>query len=171
MRAGDSEEDLQRKVQIASILGTWQATLTRWKEARGGLRASWRENTQAERLLGVSLTGIVDNELTSGQRGHERLGAALQRLRGAAVAANAAEAARVGITPAAAVTCVKPSGTVSQLVDAASGIHARHARHYIRRVRGANSDPLTRFMASAGVPHEPCVYNRSSTVRRSACPC
>ena len=92
------------------------------------------------------------------------LEATLQRLRGAATAANAAEASQLDIAPAAAVTCVKPSGTVSQLVDAASGIHPRHSRHYVRRVRGSNADPLTRFLADAGVPNEPCAYNRGSTV-------
>ena len=165
MRAEDTADDLERKARLAAELGTWQATLTRWSERPSGLRPGWRHNTEDERLLGVSLTGILDNALTSGQHGESRLVTVLQRCRAAAVAANAEAAARIGIGRAAAVTCVKPSGTVSQLVDAASGIHARHSRHYVRRVRGSNTDPLTQFLATAGVPHEPCVYNRGSLVR------
>jgi ribonucleoside-triphosphate reductase (thioredoxin) len=109
--------------------------------------------------------GIMDNELTSGQRGREELIGALERLRNAAVSENVAQAAAVGITPAAAVTCVKPSGTVSQLVDAASGIHPRHSRYYVRRVRGNAADPLSRFLADSGVPNEPCAYSPGSQVR------
>jgi ribonucleoside-triphosphate reductase (thioredoxin) len=107
----------------------------------------------------------MDNELTSGQRGREELVRGLQSLRAAAVRENEAAAAALGIASAAAVTCVKPSGTVSQLVDAASGIHPRHSRFYIRRVRGTDADPLTRFLALSGVPHEPCAYTPGSTVR------
>jgi ribonucleoside-triphosphate reductase (thioredoxin) len=168
VRDGDTAADLEAKVRLAAVLGTWQATLTKWKESEGGLRPAWRENTEQERLLGVSLTGIMDNALTSGQRGMDELAGTLQRLRAAAADMNAAAASDIGIGRAAAVTCVKPSGTVSQLVDAASGIHSRHARHYVRRVRGSNGDPLTCFLAEAGVPHEPCVYNRGSTVRSCA---
>lgn len=107
----------------------------------------------------------MDNAITSGQHGEAALAECLQGLRESAIAANAREAAAVGIAPSAAVTCVKPSGTVSQLVDSASGIHARHSRWYVRRVRGSNTDPLTQFMAAQGVPHEPCAYNKGSTVR------
>lgn len=111
----------------------------------------------------------MDNSITSGQQGPEALAACLKGLRAAAVDENAREAAAIGIAASAAVTCVKPSGTVSQLVDSASGIHARHSRWYVRRVRGSNTDPLTKFMAQQGVPHEPCAYNKGSTVR-STCP-
>jgi ribonucleoside-triphosphate reductase (thioredoxin) len=170
VRAGDSVDDLERKVRMAAVLGTWQATLTKWKESvggvTGGLRPVWRENTEAERLLGLSLTGILDNELMAGRRGDTALCGALRRLRAAAVDANAGTASALRIAPAAAITCVKPSGTVSQLVDAASGIHPRHAHYYLRRVRGSNVDPLTKFLAASGVPHEPCMYSRGSTVRR-----
>lgn len=165
VRASDSVADLERKVHLASILGTWQATLTRWKETEGGLRPAWRHNTEAERLLGVSLTGIMDNAHTNGQRGNDALCSSLRRLRAMAIDTNRTTATALGIGSATAVTCVKPSGTVSQLVDAASGIHARHSHFYIRRVRGSSRDPLTHFMAVAGVPQEPCVYNRESTVR------
>ena len=115
--------------------------------------------------MGSPHVGIMDNELTSGQRGREELIAALQRLRGAAVEENATQAAAVGIERSAAITCVKPSGTVSQLVDAASGIHPRHARHYIRRVRGNDGDPLSTFLTNSGIPSEPCVYTPGSQVR------
>eukprot|EP00892_Ulva_mutabilis_P001880 jgi/Ulvmu1/11693/UM008_0103.1 len=164
VRAGDSLEDLRRKVRAAATIGTWQSTMLHWLEGGEGLRPHWRRNTVEERLLGVSMTGIMDNELTSGQRGRDALGAALRSLRDSAVAENALEATALGISPSAAVTCVKPSGTVSQLVDSASGIHARHARWYIRRVRGSNTDPLSQFMAAEGVPNEPCAYNKGSTV-------
>lgn len=115
----------------------------------------------------VSGTGIMDNELTSGQRGRETLIAALQSLRSAAAAENATQAGALGIATSAAVTCVKPSGTVSQLVDAASGIHPRHSKHYIRRVRGNNGDPLSQFLSDSGVPSEPCAYSPGSQVRCS----
>jgi ribonucleoside-triphosphate reductase (thioredoxin) len=166
VRDGDTAADIEAKVRLAAVLGTWQATLPKWKESEGGLRTAWRENTEQERLLGVSLTGM-DNAPTSGQRGMDELAGTLQRLRSAA-ATNVAAASDISIGRAAAVTCVKPSGTVSQLVDAASGIHPRHARHCVRRVRGSKGDPLTCFLAEAGVPHEPCVYNRGSMVRSCA---
>jgi ribonucleoside-diphosphate reductase alpha chain len=121
----------------------------------------WNKNTEEERLLGVSLTGIMDNALmTTSNKGLEKT---LEHLRGIAVSTNAEWADRLGIPVAAAITCVKPSGTVSQLVDSASGIHARHSPYYIRTVRGDNKDPLTEFMKDQGVPSEPCVMKGDTT--------
>ncbi|KAG2433678.1 hypothetical protein HXX76_008048 [Chlamydomonas incerta] len=160
VRQADTADSLARKVRLATILGTFQATLTDFPY----LRDIWRTNTEAERLLGVSLTGIMDNALTAGRAGPpEQLAGVLERLRGCAVGANAAMAAQLGIPASAAVTCVKPSGTVSQLVDAASGIHPRHAEYYIRRVRCTKDDPLTRFMADNGVPVEDCALRPDHT--------
>lgn len=146
IRENDNEEALKNKISIATILGTYQATLTDFPY----LRSIWQRNTSEESLLGVSLTGIMDNILTSNPDVEM-----LKRLRQHAVDVNHDYAQRFGINQAAAITCVKPSGTVSQLVDSASGIHARHSRYYIRRVRGDNKDPLTQFMIKAGVPAEP----------------
>ena len=157
VRATDNIEDLERKVRLATILGTIQSTYTKFPY----LRKVWNKNTEEERLLGVSLTGIMDNPLmTSANRGLEKT---LAHLRGIAVSTNAEWADRLGIPVAAAITCVKPSGTVSQLVDSASGIHARHSSYYIRTVRGDNNDPLTQFMKDNGVPNEPCVMKGDST--------
>ena len=118
-------------------------------------------NTEEERLLGVSLTGIMDNPLmTIKNKGLEKT---LEHLRGICVSTNAEWADRLGIPVAAAITCVKPSGTVSQLVDSASGIHARHSPYYIRTVRGDNKDPLTQFMTDQGIPSEPCVMKPDQT--------
>lgn len=158
-RAGDTEESLERKVRLASMLGTLQSTLVTFAY----VRPEWHQNQAEERLLGVSLTGIMDNQLTSGALGTDRLAAVLDRLRRVAIQTNADLAARCGIPPSAAITCLKPSGTVSQLVDAASGIHPRHAQFYIRRVRGSNLDPITQFLAKHGCPHEPCVMNPART--------
>lgn len=159
VRAGDDAASLARKVRLAAVLGTFQATLTSFPY----LREVWRRNTEEERLLGVSLTGIMDNRTTAGLQGPEALSSLLSDLRHTAVAANASLAAQLGVPASAAVTCVKPSGTVSQLVDAASGIHPRHAQHYIRRVRCNKDDPLTGFMAAHGVPVEDCVVNPKAT--------
>ncbi|GIL49783.1 hypothetical protein Vafri_6072 [Volvox africanus] len=153
VRRGDNAASLERKVRLATTLGTFQATMTNFPY----LREVWRTNTEQERLLGVSLTGIMDNTLTSGLQGSDLLAPLLSGLRKEALATNASLAAQLGIPASAAVTCVKPSGTVSQLVDAASGIHPRHAQYYIRRVRCSKDDPLTTFMASNGVPYEDCV--------------
>jgi ribonucleoside-diphosphate reductase alpha chain len=151
IRATDTLEDLERKIRLATILGTIQSTYTKFPY----LRKVWSTNTEEERLLGVSLTGIMDNPLmTLRNKGLEKT---LEHLRGVAVSTNAEWADRLGIPVAAAITCVKPSGTVSQLVDSASGIHARHSAHYIRTVRGDNKDPLTKFMMDQGIPNEPCV--------------
>jgi len=157
IRATDTIEDLERKVKLATILGTIQSTYTKFPY----LRKVWNKNTEEERLLGVSLTGIMDNPLmTIKNKGLEKT---LEHLRGICVSTNAEWADRLGIPVAAAITCVKPSGTVSQLVDSASGIHARHSPYYIRTVRGDNKDPLTQFMTDQGIPSEPCVMKPDQT--------
>ena len=157
VRATDTIEDLERKVRLATVLGTIQSTYTRFPY----LRKVWQRNTESERLLGVSLTGIMDNPLlTSKNAGLEKT---LERLREVAIDTNAEWADKLGIPVSAAITCVKPSGTVSQLVDSASGIHARHSDYYIRTVRGDNKDPLTKFMIDQGVPNEPCVFKGDTT--------
>ena len=157
VRATDTLEDLERKVRLATILGTIQSTYTHFPY----LRKVWKKNTEEERLLGVSLTGIMDNPLmTSANKGLEKT---LEHLRSIAVATNAEWAERLGIPASSAITCVKPSGTVSQLVDSASGIHARHSPYYIRTVRGDNKDPLTQFMKDSGIPNEPDVMKPDAT--------
>jgi len=157
VRATDSIEDLERKVRLATIIGTVQSTLTNFPY----LRKIWTKNTEEERLLGVSLTGILDNKLlTTANAGLE---ATLERLKNVAIATNAEWAERLGIPVSTAISCVKPSGTVSQLVDSASGIHARHSAYYVRTVRGDNKDPLTQFMKDQGIPSEPCVMKPDST--------
>lgn len=158
VRHDDTRETLLRKVRLASILGTIQATFTKFPY----LRKVWQRNTEDERLLGVSLTGIYDN--TSMCSNGEELNGLLTELREAAREANKDFAERLGISPSAAITCVKPSGTVSQLVDSASGIHPRHAKFYVRRVRGDKKDPITQFLISQGVPNEPCVYKPDNTI-------
>tara|TARA_R100000654_G_scaffold8075_2_gene19195 strand:- start:319 stop:2202 length:1884 start_codon:yes stop_codon:yes gene_type:complete len=151
IREKDKFEDLKRKVMLATILGTAQATLTKFPY----LRKVWKNNTEEERLLGVSLTGIMDNELTSGKK--HGLDKTLEALRQVAVETNKEWSAIFGIPQSTAITCVKPSGTVSQLVDSSSGIHPRHSSYYIRTVRGDNKDPLTNFMVDSGIPNEPDV--------------
>lgn len=153
----DKDEDLERKVRLATILGTAQATLTDFPY----LRKIWQNNTQEERLLGVSLTGIMDNIHTNCNlvNMEERL----TKLKKVAIDTNKKYAKKFGIQQSTAITCVKPSGTVSQLCDSASGIHARHSRYYIRTVRGDNKDPLTKFMIDQGVPSEPCVMKPETT--------
>jgi ribonucleoside-diphosphate reductase alpha chain len=141
--------------------GTFQSTLTNFKY----LRSIWKKNTEEERLLGVSLTGIMDNALMAGKSAHlgMNIGATLNALKDVAVETNAAMAAQLDIAQSAAITCVKPSGTVSQLVDSASGIHARHNPYYVRTVRGDNKDPITQFLVSEGIPAEPDVMKPDST--------
>jgi ribonucleoside-triphosphate reductase len=160
-RAGDTEKTLATKVGLATILGTFQSTLTDFKY----LRNIWKKNTEEERLLGVSLTGIMDNELLSGNSATlgTNISATLELLREVAVETNKGMAKKLGIPRSTAITCVKPSGTVSQLVDSASGIHARHNAHYIRTVRGDNKDPLTQFLTSQGIPAEADVMKPEST--------
>jgi ribonucleoside-diphosphate reductase alpha chain len=158
VRHDDTKEILLSKVRLATILGTIQATFTKFPY----LRKVWQRNTEEERLLGVSLTGIFDNALLSTQG--EELNALLTELREEARRTNEEFAALLGIPKSASITCVKPSGTVSQLVDSASGIHPRHSKFYIRRVRGDKKDPLTTFLIEQGVPSEACVYKPDQTV-------
>jgi ribonucleoside-triphosphate reductase len=157
VRATDTIESLERKVRLATILGTIQSTYTKFPY----LRKVWQKNTEEERLLGVSLTGIMDNPLmTTDNAGLDKT---LEYLRNVAISTNAEWAELLDIPVAAAITCVKPSGTVSQLVDSASGIHARHSPYYIRTVRGDNKDPLTQFMKDQGIPNEPDVFKPDQT--------
>jgi len=148
VRRDDTQEDLQRKVRLATILGTWQSTLTNFKY----LSSEWAKNCEDERLLGVSMTGIMDNPLTNGSK--KDLESRLESLKKCAIVENKKEADKIGINSSVSITCVKPSGTVSQLVDAASGIHARHNDYYIRTVRADNKDPLCQFMKDVGFPNE-----------------
>ena len=157
VRATDNIDTLSEKVRLATILGTIQATFTKMPY----LRKLWQTNTEAERLLGVSLTGIMDNPLMTLK--NKGLDKTLDHLKSIAVATNAEWAERLGIPVAAAISCVKPSGTVSQLVDSSSGIHARHSPYYIRTVRGDNKDPLTQFMKDQGVPNAPEVFKPDQT--------
>ena len=161
VRASDTQQTLVEKVRLATILGTFQSTLTDFKY----LRKIWKNNTEEERLLGVSLTGIMDNTLMSGKSAHlgMNIGQTLEALKDVAIDTNKEFANKLDINQSAAITCVKPSGTVSQLVDSASGIHARHNPYYIRTVRGDNKDPLTQFMVSQGIPAEPDVMKPDST--------
>ena len=147
VREDDTPKSLARKVKLATILGTWQSTLLNFRFISG----EWKQNCEEERLLGVSLTGIMDCETT---RKVEGLDLTLQRLRSNAIKVNKEHADELGIPQSAAITCVKPSGTVSQLTDAASGIHARHNAQYIRTVRADNKDPLCSFMKDKGFPYE-----------------
>jgi ribonucleoside-triphosphate reductase len=137
IRSDDKISDIAEKVRLATILGTIQSTLTNFKY----LPREWRNNCDEERLLGVSLTGIMDNKLTANPKPED-----LEQLRSIAIETNVKYASDIGINPSASITCVKPSGTVSQLVDSASGIHSRHSPYYIRRVRMDSKDPLTAYM-------------------------
>lgn len=157
IRAGDTLEDLKAKVEVATIMGTFQSTLSNFRY----VRSVWKKNQEEERLLGVSMTGIMDHEVLS--KASATAVEWLKALREHAVAVNAEWAAKLGINPAAAITTVKPSGTVSQLVDSASGIHPRYARHYIRTVRADKKDPLAQFMRSEGFPVEDCVLKGATT--------
>ncbi len=152
-RAGDRVQDLERKVRTAAILGTWQSTLTRFRY----LGKSWQSNCEEERLLGVSITGMLDCRLLNGRSGRAEAGELMQHLKGLVRDTNVEWAERLGVPPSAANTCVKPSGTVSQLVRAASGVHPQHAPAFIRRVRQDIKDPLTHFMIEQGFPAEPDV--------------
>ena len=157
-RDTDTEADLSRKVELATILGTFQATMTDFPY----LRSIWKKNTEEERLLGVSITGILDCPLLNNvddEGLEERLGA----MRMLAVLTNKEFASALSIPASASITCVKPSGTVSQLVDSASGIHARHSQYYIRRVRNDNKDPITTFLKEKGIPSEADVMKPNDT--------
>ena len=157
VRATDTIEDLERKVRVATILGTIQSSYTKFPY----LRKVWQNNTEEERLLGVSLTGIMDNRLMTHK--NQGLDKTLEHLKNVAISTNAELAGRLNIPPSVAISCVKPSGTVSQLVDSSSGIHARHSPYYVRTVRGDNKDPLTKMMIDQGIPNEPCVHKGDTT--------
>lgn len=172
VRATDTFDDLKRKVRLATILGTIQSTYTKFPY----LRKVWTDNTEEERLLGVSLTGIMDNPITNGAINDHAgvaysfcgdedvvLSTILSALKQVAIDTNKYWADKLGIPPSTAITCVKPSGTVSQLVDSASGIHTRYSPYYIRTVRGDNKDPITQFMIDQGIPHEACVMKPDTT--------
>jgi ribonucleoside-triphosphate reductase (thioredoxin) len=155
--AEDTVETLLTKIRLATILGTWQSTLSNFKY----IRKSWQTNTEEERLLGVSLTGIFGNKLTGTL--HPELNSMLDQMRELAVAENAREADKIGINHSTAITTVKPSGTVSQLTGVSSGIHPWYSKNYIRSVRADNKDPLTAFLKDFGVPNEPDVMKPDAT--------
>lgn len=157
-RSTDTRDSLSRKVRLATILGTFQSTLTDFPY----LRKVWQKNTEEERLLGVSITGILDCPLINKADDGE-LPTILNGLRELAVQVNKEYSVALGIPASAAITCVKPSGTVSQLVDSASGIHARHSAYYVRRVRNDNKDPITQFLKEQGVHAEPDVMKPLDT--------
>ena len=159
VRPTDTRKTLLEKVRLATILGTFQATLVNFRY----VSSAWRKNCEEERLLGVSLTGIMDSKLLNGKSPQHVLPELLQDLRNEAIKTNAELANKIGINQSVSVTCVKPSGTVSQLVDAASGIHARHNPYYIRTVRGDKKDPLTKMMMDCGFPVEDDQTNPSHT--------
>jgi ribonucleoside-triphosphate reductase len=170
VRAEDTFDTLARKVRLATILGTIQSTLTNFQF----LSEEWKKNTDEERLLGVSLTGIMDNQFLSAryatpdfiiqkEPGLGVLESVLEKLRKVARDTNEEFAERLGVTPSVAITCVKPSGTVSQLVDSASGIHSRHASYYIRRIRMDKKDPIYTFLKDKGVPVEDEAFRPDST--------
>ena len=156
VRPDDDVKSLRRKIRIAAILGTIQSTYTDFRYVRN----IWKRNAEEERLLGVSLTGIYDNEALSMA---DYAAAWLPALKEYAVEVNTEFAEKFGISPSAAITTVKPSGTVSQLVDSASGIHPRHSAYYIRSIRQDNKDPMTQFLKDQGVPNEPCVMKGDTT--------
>ena len=160
VRSDDTLASLKKKAEIAAIFGTLQSTLTDFRY----LRKVWKNNCDEERLLGVSLTGICDHTVMSGQEGEEKLAKWLRELRSVVEQTNEEWAKRLKINPSTSVTVVKPSGTVSQLVDASSGIHPRYSSHYIRRVRQSVNDPLTQFLIDQDVPHEACVMKPESTI-------
>ena len=160
VRADDTEETLKDKVKVATILGTLQSTMTDFRY----LRNVWKKNTEEEALLGVSMTGIMDCKLTNGSTGAEKLGKLLETLKAVAVKTNKKWAETLGVNQSVAITCVKPSGTVSQLTDSASGIHPRFSDYYVRTVRADKKDPLATAMIEAGFPHEEDVTNISNWI-------
>jgi ribonucleoside-diphosphate reductase alpha chain len=159
LRENDTKKDIERKVELATILGTWQSTLTDFKY----IRKIWKDNTEEERLLGVSLTGQFGHKFMSGKEDLVSLEAFLMTLRESARAKNKDEAGKIGIPESAAITCVKPSGTVSQLVGVSSGMHAWHSPYYIRTVRGAKGDPISTFLKEVGIPVEDDVMKPNDT--------
>jgi ribonucleoside-triphosphate reductase len=163
VRSDDTLETLKKKVRIATIIGTLQSTLTDFRY----LRVRWKRNTEEEALLGVSLTGIMDHDVLGGKNGTAEspmLASWLEEMRDVSIETNKEWAAKLGVNQSVAITCVKPSGTVSQLVDSASGIHPRFSKHYIRRVRSDKKDPLALYMEQAGFPVENDVMSASSVV-------
>ena len=159
LRESDTKKDIERKVELATILGTWQSTLTDFKY----LRKIWKDNTEEERLLGVSLTGQFGHKFMSGKEDLVSLEAFLMTLRESARETNKKEAEKIGIPESAAITCVKPSGTVSQLVGVSSGMHAWHSPYYIRTVRGSKGDPISVFLKEVGIPVEDDVMKPNET--------
>ena len=157
IRAGDTLEDLMDKVEVATIMGTFQSSLTNYRYVRN----VWKRNAEEERLLGVSMTGIMDHEVLS--KPSDEAAQWLTQLREHAVKTNAKWAKKLGINASVAITTVKPSGTVSQLVDSASGIHPRYSQHYVRTVRADKKDPLAQFMRAEGFPVEDCVMKPDTT--------
>jgi len=158
VRSDDTMDTLSNKIRMATILGTFQSTMTHFPY----LRKVWQTNTEEERLLGVSMTGILDNKLLNNPD-DPKLPSLLEELKNVAVKTNAEYADSIGINHSAAITAIKPEGTVSQLAGTASGIHPQHDRYFIRRVRSDNKDPLTAFLKSQGFPSEPCVMKPDST--------
>jgi ribonucleoside-diphosphate reductase alpha chain len=159
LREEDTKKDIQRKVELATILGTWQSTLTDFKY----LRKIWKDNTEEERLLGVSLTGQFGHKFMSGKQDIVALEAFLMSMRDRAREVNKEEAGKIGIPESAAITCVKPSGTVSQLVGVSSGMHPWHSPYYIRTVRGSKNDPISVFLKEVGIPVEDDVMKPNET--------
>lgn len=160
VRPSDTKDTLIKKARIAAIIGTIQSALTDF----GYLRKKWKNNIDEERLLGVSLTGILDHKLLAGKGDLGELVRLLYKLKNTVVETNKQWAKKLNIEQSTATTCVKPSGTVSQLVDSASGIHPRHAPYYIRTVRGDKKDPLTTYLIDMGIPVEDCITSPHSTV-------
>jgi ribonucleoside-diphosphate reductase alpha chain len=160
VRDTDTLEELKDKVELAAILGTIQSTFTRFKY----LRKIWQKNSEEERLLGLSLTGQLSHPVLNGSQGVEMLSEWLDEMREHAVKVNAKWAKEIGINPAAAITCVKPSGTVSQLVNSSSGMHPWHSQYYVRTIRGDMKDPITAFLVDMGVKHEPDVMKPNDTM-------
>lgn len=158
VRSYDTQESLLKKVRQATILGTFQSTLTNFPY----LRKTWKNNTEEERLLGVSMTGILDNALLNNPD-DARLPAILEKMKDAAVETNKEFASLLGINASAAITAIKPEGTVSQLTGTSSGLHPQHSSFYVRRVRSDNKDPLTTFLKEQGFSCEPCVLKPDST--------
>ena len=159
LRENDTKKDIQRKVELATILGTWQSTLTDFKY----LRKIWKDNTEEERLLGVSLTGQFGHKFMSGKEDIIALEAFLMSMRDKAREVNKEESSKIGIPESAAITCVKPSGTVSQLVGVSSGMHPWHSPYYIRTVRGSKGDPISTFLKEVGIPVEDDVMKPNDT--------
>jgi len=159
VRPNDTQDDLSRKIRLATILGTWQASLTNFPY----LSAEWKKNCEEEALLGVSLTGIMDNPMMF-MKDHAMLGVVLEEMKQVAIDTNKEWAKKIHINPSAAITTTKPSGTVSQLCNTASGIHARHSEYYVRTVRADRKDPLCQMMIDMGFPNEPCVMKPDTTM-------